>query len=97
MSAPFIALNFMINISFAVLGKAVPKMNVFMTSFSIRILGGLTPLVSSLLLITSYIVDNGRRSVEVMLISFKTVSGESRKWLALTKVQKPNLLPKKTQ
>jgi flagellar biosynthesis protein FliR len=42
-------------------------MNVFMTSFSIRILGGLTLLVSSLLLITSYIVDNGRRSVEVML------------------------------
>jgi flagellar biosynthetic protein FliR len=67
MSAPFIALNFMINVSFAVLGKAVPKMNVFMTSFSIRILGGLTLLVSSLLLITSYIVDNGRRSVEVML------------------------------
>ena len=67
MSAPFIALNFMVNVSFAVLGKAVPKMNVFMTSFSIRILGGLTLLVSSLLLITSYIVDNGRRSVEVML------------------------------
>lgn len=66
-SAPFIALNFMVNVSFAVLGKAVPKMNVFMTSFSIRILGGLTLLVSSLLLITSYIVDNGRRSVEVML------------------------------
>ena len=29
------------------------------------------------------------------LISFKTVSGEPRKWLALTKVQKPNLLLKK--
>ena len=67
MAAPFIALNFLINVSFAVLGKAVPKMNVFMTSFSIRILSGLTLLVSSLLLISSYIIDNGRRSVEVML------------------------------
>ena len=66
-AAPFIALNFLINISFAVLGKAVPKMNVFMTSFSVRILSGLVLLVSSILLITSYIVDNSKRSVEVML------------------------------
>ena len=66
-AAPFIALNFLINISFAVLGKAVPKMNVFMTSFAIRILSGLVLLVSSILLITSYIVDNSKMSVEVML------------------------------
>mgnify|MGYP001355308707 FL=1 len=66
-AAPFIALNFMINISFAVLGKAVPKMNVFMTSFSIRILSGLVLLVSSILLITSYILDGSKRSVTIML------------------------------
>lgn len=67
MAAPFIALNFLVNVTFAVLGKAVPKMNVFMTSFSVRILGGMLLLVASLLLITSYILDNARRSVEVML------------------------------
>jgi flagellar biosynthesis protein FliR len=42
-------------------------MNVFMTSFAIRILSGLILLVSSILLITSYIVDNSKRSIEVML------------------------------
>ncbi len=67
MAAPFIALNFLINVSFAVLGKAVPKMNVFMTSFSIRILSGLILFVSSILLISSYILENSRRSVGVML------------------------------
>jgi len=66
-AAPFIALNFLVNVSFAVLGKAVPKMNVFMTSFSIRILSGLILLVASLLLFTSYILEHSRRSVEVML------------------------------
>ena len=67
MAAPFIALNFLINVSFAVLGKAVPKMNVFMTSFAIRILSGLILLVSSIFLISSYVLENSRRSVQVML------------------------------
>jgi flagellar biosynthetic protein FliR len=66
-AAPFIALNFIINLSFAVLGKAVPKMNVFITSFAVRILCGLVLLVSCILLISSYVVEHGKRSVEVML------------------------------
>jgi len=66
-AAPFIALNFIINLSFAVLGKAVPKMNVFITSFAVRILCGLVLLVSCILLISSYILEHSRRSVEVML------------------------------
>ena len=66
-AAPFIAMNFIINLSFAVLGKAVPKMNVFITSFAVRILCGLVLLVSCILLISSYILEHSRRSVEVML------------------------------
>ena len=62
MAAPFIALNFLVNISFAVLGKAVPKMNVFMTSFAVRIICGLLLLVSCTLLITAYIIETGRES-----------------------------------
>lgn len=67
MAAPFIALNFIVNISFAVLGKAVPKMNVFITSFSVRIISGLVLLVSSILLFSSYVIEHSRRSVKVML------------------------------
>ena len=67
MAAPFIALNFIVNISFAVLGKAVPKMNVFMTSFAVRILAGLVLLVSTILLFSSYVIEHSRRSVQVML------------------------------
>ena len=67
MAAPFIALNFIINISFAVLGKAVPKMNVFITSFSVRIISGLVLLVSSILLFSSYVIEHSRRSIKVML------------------------------
>ena len=67
MAAPFIALNFIVNISFAVLGKAVPKMNVFITSFAVRIMAGLVLLVSSILLFSSYVIEHSRRSVQVML------------------------------
>ena len=68
MSAPFIALNFLVNIAFAVLGKAVPKMNVFITSFAVRILCGLLLLGSCALLITSYIVETGRQTAGSALL-----------------------------
>jgi hypothetical protein len=43
-----------------------------MTSFAIRILSGFVLLVSSILLITSYIIEHSKRSVEVMLSIIQT-------------------------
>lgn len=54
-AAPLIALNFIINMTFAVLGKAAPKINVFMISFAVRILAGLSLLSMALYLIVQYL------------------------------------------
>ncbi len=67
MGAPIIAVNFLVNLVFAVLGKVVPKLNVFILSFSARIFLGTTVLALTVGLIAHYAVNYISETPEMML------------------------------
>jgi len=67
MAAPLIAVNFIVTLTFAILGKAAPSMNVFAESFSVRILAGFVLLGLTLGLTAQLLLGHVRRSPELML------------------------------
>jgi flagellar biosynthesis protein FliR len=67
LSAPIMAVSFIISLVFAVLGRAVPQMNVFHESFVFRILVGLSIFGLTMQLMSQHIVNYLRRLPEDVL------------------------------
>lgn len=67
MAAPLLAVSFIISLIFAVLGRAVPQMNVFAESFAVRPLMGLSVFGLTLDLMSQHIMNYLRHLPEDML------------------------------
>lgn len=66
-AAPSIAVSFLINVVFSVIGRAVPQMNIFIESLAFRILAGLMVFGLTLNLMAQQIVNYLRRLPEDVL------------------------------
>lgn len=67
LAAPIMAVSFIISLVFSVLGRAVPQMNVFMESFFIRIVVGLSVFGLTMQLMSQHIINYLRQLPEDML------------------------------
>ena len=67
MAAPILATNFVVTLSFAILGKAAPSINVFTESFAARIFAGLALLGLTMGLTAQLVLSHFQNAPELML------------------------------
>jgi flagellar biosynthetic protein FliR len=75
-SAPIIAVSFVITLVFALLSRAVPQMNVFTEMFSFRILGGMIVFGFTLQLTAQYVANYLDRLPEDLLVVAQTLGSK---------------------
>ncbi|HTJ00965.1 MAG TPA: flagellar biosynthetic protein FliR [Dongiaceae bacterium] len=74
-SAPAIAVSFVITLVFAVLSRAVPQMNVFAESFAFRVVGGLIVFGFTLQLTAQHVFNYLRRLPDDLLLVAQLLGG----------------------
>jgi flagellar biosynthetic protein FliR len=74
-AAPVLAVSFVIMLVFAVLSRAVPQMNVFVMSFSFRIVGGLAVFGFTLQLTAQHVLNYLNRLPDDLLTLAKLLGG----------------------
>jgi flagellar biosynthesis protein FliR len=74
-AAPLMAISFLISITMMMLGRAVPQMNVFFESFTIRLLGGLLVFGGTLNLAAQRISDYLKKVPQDVLEVGKLLNG----------------------
>jgi flagellar biosynthetic protein FliR len=67
MAAPIIAISLIITLTFSILGRAIPQMNVFGESFAFRTLAGMMLLGLTINLLAQHIINALRRVPSEML------------------------------
>lgn len=67
LTAPVMAISFILTLVFSVMGRAVPQMNVFAESFSVRILVGMSVFGLTMQLMSQHIINYLRQLPEDML------------------------------
>lgn len=75
MAAPLIAVSFVLILVMALLGRAVPQMNVFSESFSVRILGGMMVFGLVLEIMAQHILNYLRQLPEDLMRTARLLSG----------------------
>jgi len=74
-SAPVIAVSFVVTLVFAVLSRAVPQMNVFSESFGIRIVGGLVVFGFTMQLTAQHVINYLHRLPDDLLAVAQMMGG----------------------